>query len=803
MMKPGLGLLTAVVLSTLAPFVRAQEPETPLTASQAKELSIWTGQLTDPNTSAKVKLEAAGLLLDRPYGQAGQVLLDLLAGSEIAETKIAIAEAIAQAGGNPRKEFIDPLMSMLTGKNAAVRAGAGKALLTYRNQGVTEMLIGVMLDQKRDRAVRLETMSILQRVLDKRVVGALVDLLRDSDPAISKVALETLPKLTNIRGYDQQQWRAWWRRNKDKPLSEWLGDWAENLAENSRQLEGENAGLRARLAQAMEDLYAATAPERREAMLIGLLQDPVADVRLSGAALASKLATSGSKVPQVVVVEVRKLLGDKDDRVRKACAALAGSLGDAQAAAPLLERLEVETSLEVRQAVLTSLGQLQDPSAIPALVKDIVSEENSVAAAAAIAIERIAAKGSLAGKTNGNVSNAILGRYAAVLKAERTKDVVALLEALLRAMGALRTPAFVPVVKDALKDDAAMIRLASVNSLAQLGDEASAEALVPLVNDPDRGVRQAAIVVLGKLGGAKYVRSVIDRTRMSSEPDAAVRQQARDVALEILKKAQTEVLWTAAAQLQEGADAKDFLIQVLEALVDRLESEKSRNLYAAHRQLGQALKQAGKPADAVSHLRKSYELLEKAKDSQAKLVWSEWLDVLYEHDLQAVVKALAEQEDDALFAKAHADLGGRLEKLKETGEWSKLIVLTDGSIRHLAPKLTVEQLVSLKKLLAEAREELHKVQGKEIGKLAADLLSPDAAVRVKAEAAFKSMGDQAVKPLLKELRKVVASENDDEAAERAFLAVLAELAPNLKGYDTSAARENRLKLIDKWLQGAP
>ncbi|MHC4982625.1 MAG: HEAT repeat domain-containing protein [Planctomycetota bacterium] len=800
-MKPGPGLVTVIALLIPLPVLCAQGDETPLTPAQAKELEIWAGQLKDPETSPKTKRDAAALLLDRPYPQATRVLLDLLAAEDAQDAKNAICEAMA-AAGVARKGFIEPLMAMLTGKDASGRAAAAKALLPYKNHGVTERLITVMRDASHDRAVRLQTMGILQRVLEKRVVGALVSLLGDSDPGISKAAHETLSNLTHVV-LSPEQWRQRWQKIKDRPLSEWLREMAENIAEHSRHLAEQNAKLRSRLAKAMEDLYAATPPERRDAMLIGLLQDPIADVKLVGISLISASVASAAKVEPAAIEEARKLLSDKDLRVRISAAALAGSAADAKAVAPLLERLAVEEDPEARRVVLTSLGQLQEPSAVPAVLKEIVSEEDKVAAAAAIALERIAAKHSPAGKTNGKAAEAILGRYASARTAERSDDVVALLEALLRAMGALGRKEFVPVVKEALKDKAAMIRLAAVNSLGQLGDDASASAVVPLLGDADRGVRQAAIVVLGKLGGVSYVESIIDRTRVSSEPDAAVRQQAGEVAIRILQQAETQQLWNVAGQLQNRNGGKELQILILEMLVDRLEAEKGDHLHAAHRQLGLALKLAGRPSEALTHLRRALELLEQANSPQVRIVWHEWLDALYDHDVEAFVKAVAEQEDEELFAKAYVDLAARLERLKDDRQWSRLITLTANVREHLAPRLTVEQLRVLKKLLDEAEQQRRLAEERQVRKLAAELLASDAATRSRASAAIKSMGSQAVRPLLKEFKEAITADEPNPAAEKAFVAILAEVAPKLTGYDSEAKKEDRVKLIDKWIESIP
>jgi hypothetical protein len=60
------------------------------------------------------------------------------------------------------------------------------------------------------------------------------------------------------------------------------------------------------------------------------------------------------------------------------------------------------------------------------------------------------------------------------------------------------------------------------------------------------------------------------------------------------------------------------------------------------------------------------------------------------------------------------------------------------------------------------------------------------------------MGPRAVRPLVEELGKAV--EAGDPKAEAAVLAEIAHLAPNLKGYDPKAGKDERVKVIDAWLR---
>ncbi len=788
----------AVLLVLSAP-AAAQSPPTALTPEMRAELDIWRDQLGDPGTTALTKRQAARLLLSRGYPEATQVLLEFLGRPDSPSAKIAVAEAIARWGKGNRTEFIQPLTGMLVGKDASVRSAAAEALISYKDHGVIERLIGVMRDTKMDRAVRLQVVEALQRVVDKQVVGALVSVLRDSDTAVAKAALEGLSKLTNVYGLTPAQWEERWREIEKQDLREWLRLWAENQARRGRQLEQENTDLRHRLAAAYERLYETVAAGERAAFVLGLLRDGVSDVRLAGARLVTSAGAAPAEVPEETRKELRGLLADSDARVREQAAVVVAVLGDKQAAAVLLERLKVETVSAARRSLLTAIGQLGDATALPAVLKDVAAQEDAVAAAAAVALAKLGEKHPLSGQSQTEAAEVLLARHKAAASAERTKETVELIEALLQAMGTVGGSGFVPVAREALKDEDAMIRLAAVNCIGRVGDAQIASALVPLVSDQDRAVRRAAIDVLGKLGGMAYLPTLIERTLSTAEPDPAVRQQARDEVLGILAKATPDVLQSVADRLRDQSEAADWRVQVLELLVSRLKEAKAKDLPLAQRQLGLALLAASRHAAAAAQLEQAYDALQKAKNPEAQAVWADWLAALLEAEPARVPLEMAKQTAEPAFRKAQAALSARLEALAAGGKWAALVDLADAAIKHLAPRLSVDELVALKKARGHAADEQQAADRSAVVEHVGELGSPEDAVRTQATAALKAMGKRGVRPLIEELKKAVAA--GDDKVEKAILAALPAVAPGLKGYDISAERDDRVKVIDGWLGG--
>ena len=770
-----------------------------LTPAQRAELETLTRQLGDPERLPKTKIEAAELLLARPYPQATGILAEFLASSSDRSARAAVARAIAKRGAW-RGQFIKPLMAMLTGQDATLRTPAAEALAGYQDPGVTAGLLGVAADRGRDRAMRIVVIQALGKVLDKQAVDGLVRLLDDKEPAIRRAACQALTKLTNIRtfGHDAGRWKRWWAANKHKTRSEWLADLAEALARAQRAAEAENAVLSERLGQAMTDLYAATPAAQRDARLLSFLTDPLAEVRLIGAKLTDGRIVSNQDVPPQVRRRIRAMLADADRRVRRASALLLANLEESGAVDDLLARVGREEELAVREGLLVALGRLRDPKALPAILPEILSKHEGVAAAAAVALAGIASKQPLADEQRDQAAKALIGRYRT---AARAGDGAELRGRLLTAMGLVGRAEFVDVLQTALKDTNASVRLAAVNGLARLGQADSANALVGLADDADRGVRRAVIAALGTLGGLKNLQTILKRTDPQAESDQAVREQAWEVVMKLLAAAETDVLSEVAAALAKRTDARDQRIDILKKLVSLLKADQPDKLPAALRQLGTALRQASRPAEAAPHLARAHAILHAAGSPKAPTVWAEWIDVLLAADDPAVTTAMADQKDAQAFAWAWRRLRGHLGGLAAKQRYATVILLASEATKGLANRLSEAQQAALAKSLSEAKSKQRAADTKHVADLVTGLSAANESARSKAAAELHALGDRAVGPLLAELAKLLRTDEPAKQVEKAILDVLRKIAPNLTGYDPAAGKDERIKIVDKWLGG--
>lgn len=788
--------IAAVVCFLAAARGWAQGEATPLTETERIDLRLLSGQLADPNRVAKTKLEAAQQLLLRSYPQAAAALRGFLEANDNRPAQIAVAQAIVLSGGQ-NKDFIDPLMAMLTGSEASVRGPAARALATYKNGGVHEKLMKLVHDPKRERAVRFEIITILQGLLDKRAVDALVQLLDDRDAAIRDAAAVALTTLTSIRafGNDPVRWKIWWQQNKDKPRTEWLADLAESLGWAKAAVDAENAQLRERVVRFVQDLYTALPSARRDAALIGYLKEPLAEVRLAGLKLASRRTLDGERIPPELAQQIQALLTDKDIRVRRDSALLVANIGGEKAARTLLARLDGETSQVVREGLLIALGQLQDPAAIPVVLDEIGAKYEEVAAAAAMALAKIAAKHPFADARREEVAKVLIARYR---QNGRSADGAALREALLRAMGIVPGKGVTGVLLDALKDEAVNVRLAAVNALAGLGQAPLAKQLVPLVSDPDRGVRQAAIAALGKLDGVTHLQTILERTRPSIEADAAVRKEAWDV---IHQQETPNVLAAVWKDLAEREGVLEHQITVGQKLEAVMVAAKDPKLASFRRGLASVLMAAARPSEAAARLREAYKALKKADSPDTQAAWLEWVEALLAAGDPESVKVIAAEKGTAeIFIQAKKRLNARLSDLQEKGEFSQVVVIAAAALDQLGPRLTVDEANALKAILAKSRQKQVAADRVLVAKAIPQLAGTDAGAARAANDGLKGMGDRAVTPLVGELRKSLTAPKPDPRTEKAIVDVLAQIAPKLVGYDLTADLATKLKCIDGWLK---
>lgn len=768
-------------------------------AEPAEELAILRNQVADPARRSRTRLEAARMLLGRESPEARKVLLLLLSDSSNPLAQIAVAEAIAHDGGG-EKVFLPALEAMLTGEEPTARGPAARALATYRDPAVRATLCRIARDRRRMREVRLATIEAMQRLIDRESLSVLIELLGDGDPAVRLAAAQSLQRMTNIRQYGTSRalWEAWWNEQKKLPQTAWLETMIDRQAGAKLALEVESAELRERLVKAMLDIYNATSKPRRPEVLAGMLNDPISDVRLLGTTLLRRMLSENEPIPSEHRQRVRRLLYDADPRVRQAAAILEANLADARTMRLLLGRLSVEALPEVRVALVRALGQLPPtPAAYRVVLREIANEDDREATAAAEALARMAQARPLEEDRRRQAAEALVDRYR---QAGRNGNGATLREALLTAIGVVGEPSAGPILIEALKDPSGLVRLSAVGGLATLQLNDAVKAIAPLMADEDRGVRQAAISALARLGGLDYVMTIVPRSTEAVEPDPAVRNAAVAAVLAMAGEADLKTLRGLIDDLQPDQAAPALRIELLRLLVDRLGSGDGKELPRVLGRLGGELLARDRSVEAVPVLAEAYRLAAEGGDEALRLrAFERYIDALLAASDPAVGRVLAEQGDEKAYRVAMEKLNRRLRELLQQERHVAVASLGGEALRALDEKLSQREKTLLADLTARARQSRLQADREAVRKLLGQVLTGDVEARGEAEQQLRAMADRAVLPLLELLREALASDEPDARQEATLTGLLGELEPDLRLYGEDVRLPEKRRWVEQQL----
>jgi len=787
------GCVAAVDPDEAAPVAATvDESITATEQGQQREVQTLARMLGDPDRAASTRSEAAQLLLTKPQNQAKEMLIGFLTDQMNPSARIAVARAIADIGATDTT-FVDPLFDMLADDQEPVRSAAAAALGAYDDQAVLAALCRVARDTDTAEPTRLAAAAGLSRRMDKRAVETLIDLLADPEPSLRAASQAALAKLTGIHtfGASRPHWLAWWRANRDKPRQQWLAEQIDTLTRQSENQQRRLNDLQTRLDAALVKLYAATAPSGQAEMVTALLRDPLPEVRLVGLRLASNRVAAGEPSTEDAATVVRSLLSDQSPDVRTNAARLAADLNDAEAAQLIVSRLSVEAEVATRTALIAALGVLGDGEAVGVLMAALIDEPDTVAVEAALAIERLAGRAQLPAVQTDAIVAAVIERHG---NSHRSQP--RLRRALLSAMRAIGRSEFAPVMRSALADPVASIRLEAIRGLQSLNVAEAAADIAPLAADPDRGVRQAAITTLGALGDPGHLTAVLARTDRDTETDPVIRQRAWETALTLLDKVDDDQLARIATELTGRPDALEYQIRLLEMLAARLDTDKPRQA-EARLQLADALLAAGRPVEAADILAETY--ADAGDHPQAKLLWPAWMRALLAADDAACLTHMADQADQSLFDDAVDLLTQRLAALASAKKYASLIALADAARKHLADRLPPGQLDLIETLRSEATERQQEADRARAAKLISTLTSAEADLRSEAEASLLTMKTRAVAPLVERLRIDLAADAPDIQLQQRIVGLLGALAPELTGFDESADAASKAKVVGAWL----
>ena len=334
--------------------------ESPLAA----QLKINRAALLNPSMEEQIRIDTALELLRNEDGQARAILLEVLTAKDNAAAQMIVCKAIIQSRGWDEaiiqpKEFLEPLMAILTEQEGDVAKIAAKASLIFPYSQVQPYLMRIIENPELPMQARLNAVYAMQIRPDKEAVSQLLIMLDSEDKQISSAAKEALLVWLPL-ATDEQSWRKNLSKLERMSRVEILKEWVIAQDGRIRQIEEQLKNYRQLYTAAQNKIFEGIADNKEKAgFLAGQLVSEYSDIKLWAIDKISVWLKSGSEVPLEVLTEpLMGLISDEEVSVRLATAKLLSQLSNVNSADKLFAQLKIESAPEVRKELLTALSQV-------------------------------------------------------------------------------------------------------------------------------------------------------------------------------------------------------------------------------------------------------------------------------------------------------------------------------------------------------------------------------------------------------------------------------------------------------------
>ncbi len=526
--------VTLICTSALWAYATAQEVRaelgTELTPIQTPEqiLSALTISLRNPGNRTEDQLkrdEAAQKLINGYLNEGGMpqlhdaalaTLINALRDPTNEGAQRAVANAIAADGETPPPVFAPVLLNLL-GRNRTLSEAAADALTRYASdeQIISALTSFIKNQQPGFEASRAAVIRAMGRIIDKRVAGALMQLLtNDSNALIQDATTEALGGISSLNyGHDTARWSQWWEPTRSEPDALWRQRQIARRADLLPVTERKFDELVTQVRLEMSARFNATPDAQKPTVLMGYLKNNTPVFRAEGARLLSEWFFNGNPPTDALKAQLRLIIGDIDPQVRIEVAKTLGYINDTEALAALLNQLETEREPEVQGAIARSLGPMHDLRAVPALLQMLTSPSYRVAEAAASALADPTMSAAI--RHDAKLQDQLFNAVTSVIR-ERTNrpGAESLREALTKTLGNMHDSRALDELRrlslSASPQNTARVRRAAVHGLGEIEDPpgmsgqvtvAAAEHLAGVATkDPDPGVQLDAVQALKKVG---------------------------------------------------------------------------------------------------------------------------------------------------------------------------------------------------------------------------------------------------------------------------------------------------------------
>ncbi len=569
-------VVALVTTGVVGPSV-AQDTQPALDSELPRRLEWARVVITDTGASPEARRVAAEALLEIDQQVATDLAIELLQTNGDPRPRIAVCEAVsAVAGRNPDlldERLVAPLLELLGEANDSLRSGAATALAGFPNGQVATELGELAATPDAPLPQRLTAVDALGQIVDRRqVVQQLISLLdSESDDVRERVFAALKPAAGRDCGTDVDCWERWWQEKSALGPADWWRDRAELFKQRNRELQDSAArqresseqrldALSRRLHTELEAIYRLTPLPQREGLLVAWLNDPLEIYRAAALARVAADLSDGNKPPDGVRTTLAARLADESPVVRRRVLEVVAVLGDRSFSEHVRARLNHENAPEVREALLYTLGRLQDPAAFAPLIAEL----GAPTATPGCVVETASSLSLLAAQ--GNVADDDLLAAVGPLKerlAATPADAVRVRAALLGAMASIGAPDFTDEFLANLDGDNPDLLLAALDGVKRVGDSTRIDRIAALAAHGDARVRRRVFDALAALGGPEHLEALVQRLGPSAEPNEAVRQAAWVAFCAILADQAPDVRLQWAGRLAEVPERETEYLETL------------------------------------------------------------------------------------------------------------------------------------------------------------------------------------------------------------------------------------------------
>lgn len=661
---PMLLCLLLVPTGTHNTYAQTDEPPSENPSQQhLKQIQLCREGILDANSRPADRLRSAELLLTYRSNEADQLVNELLGANDAALAQVAMCEAIADVS-RASSERLHPdwtpsLIQLLRSTNDSLRDAAARALANFPVDAVVVPLAELAANKDNPLNARRAAIDALAPNIHRRdVISHLIKLLDTANGELTDYVLDALAP-ASLQPLDRNidQWKAWWKEKSRLSERAWQAHQIRVYRDRIRGLERTRAQERAELLEKLtslgnrtyelqREIYRALPAEQAESKLAEWLGGSVPAVKLNALnIIMGRVADDDYRPEGAVLAALLKLLSDPDPLIRRESLKIIPHATPGTATDEVLARLEQETDPTTRAALLSTLGELKDVKALPALIAAIEkdSPDTRVLQAAAIALGRIApaARGTESAQA---AVDPLKRRYAAI----GAKDTE-LRGALLAAMAGLAAPEFQAEFIAALDSENPQIVRPALEGLTALSDASQVERVRKLASHEDPRVRIAAYSALGVMGlDDADLERLLAGLDPAVEKDAAARAAAwRGIRNVLAKRSVSDRL----AWAKRFASFGDLEVQYLKGWLEESQTGNGGGGEATVREnLAEALIRQNRPADAAAQLRELYTSLQTAGDPRARQIAVKWMEAALRAEPDEVAVAVKRFAEDDLPA---------------------------------------------------------------------------------------------------------------------------------------------------------